>query len=104
MVPNRISIRILDLAVLLYHLRGSAKHPLVGYNDAEKSLINITSRLNKTVDVDKADIERLLYASNMMNEVGAWSHPLGAKFPDWLKSLFGNKFDTTYNVFKDSIK
>jgi hypothetical protein len=101
MVPNRITIRLLDLAVLLYHLRLSAQHPTVGYNDAEKSLIHITSKLNKTIEVDKEDIERLLYAANLMNEAGSWSHYLGTKFPDWLKQLFGSKFDTTYNVFKD---
>lgn len=95
----------MDLAVLLYHLGLSERHQNVGYNDADISMIALLSKLSQYIELSESDLERLLYASNLMDEQKEWKHPLGLSFETWLKDIMGHgeSYHRVYNTIERKV-
>ena len=96
------SVRLLELAVLLYHAHIASQDTDVGFEDANESLDNISRRLNKWIYMDPAIIESALWACNLLNEKNKFSHPRGLTFDQFVdKILKGRgKYDTFYNLIE----
>lgn len=94
-------VRLSELAVLLYNVAKADQDPEVGYEDAQRTLANLMTRLSKKVMVDPALLESCLWSSNLLNEQGKWSHPTGRSFDEWVRELAGgDKFNKVYNLIE----
>ena len=98
-----IRVTTLDFLVLLDHvLRGAALPDLIGWEDAENTLKDMTKLLTKDLYIEKNTLESALWSVNLMNEAGKYSHPLGVGFDDWLKQLLGpRKFNKQLNIIEE---
>lgn len=100
------SVRIMELAVLLFSVNRAANDPDVGFEDAAQTADGITRRLNLWRLIDPDIIESALCAANMLNEQGKFIHPSGLTFEQFVdKVLRGRgRFDTFYNLIEWSKK
>lgn len=93
------TIKMLDLAILLYHVHKGAQDQEIGFEDAQESLDSLTAKLNKSIDVPRVALESALWSVNLMDEQGKYWHPLGLSFDEYAKRLVGN-----YNRFYCTIE
>ena len=96
-------VKLLDLAVLLYHVhRGANDFPQsVGFEDAERTLGGLTGQLNASVYVDIRLLESALWSCSLLNDQGHFWHPKNIPFENFVKNLSGkHKFNYKYNVFE----
>ncbi len=108
MVRPPLRISLLDVATILYHVhRGSQLDELVGFEDCERTLDQLTSELSRKtrVRVSKEALEAALWSCNLMHEVGMWWSPQGETFPDFLKRVTERsgsalEFNPIYNQLK----
>lgn len=108
---TRISIKTMDLAVLLWHLHAAAKDAEIGMNDAEETLEMVVGRLKtrQPHKIQTRGVEGALYCCNLMDEVGKFWHPEGKPFDQFLKEivLFSRSnqyYNRFYNYFEDRKK
>lgn len=103
---STLAVRPLDVAILLNNVHKSAQDEDTGFNDADITLAQMTTRMNRRKVPFKVDtVERALYCCNLMDEKGEFWHPLGVTFEDFLKSIAVQNgrpllFDRFYNYFK----
>lgn len=81
-------VKLLDLAILLYHVHKGAKDEEVGFLDARETLESLTKALNRTVYVDKSHLESAIWSANMLSEHGKFWHPT-LTFEQFVKDLVG---------------
>ena len=98
----RISLKLVDAAVLLWNLLESARDPEIGYNDAHTTLRYMRYKFRWSVMLRRGIIENCLYACNMMAEKGKFVHPDGRTFEEFLTDIFRRhwKFNTKYNLLE----
>ena len=92
-------ITVGQLAVLLWHLYRCANDPEAGYLDADVDFSTLmTKRLNKTVNMPKADLEKLLWAGNMAEQLGFWWSPDNKSFIEFIRPMIFAKeaYDRTW--------
>ena len=98
MKQGKINISVLDLTVLMYNVYHSV--PIIGYNDAHKTLEELIYSVNSRVKIDADLAERLLYCSNLLDEKGKFWHYTGKSFDNFLKTQKWQRFDKGRNYFK----
>lgn len=92
-------VRLLDLAILLYNAYKANEQPDIGFQDINHTLDSISKKLNQRILLDPAQLESLLWCSNMLHEDEKWTHPTGLSFDEFLKRLTPDgKFDRSYNI------
>lgn len=96
------SVRLLELAVLLYNAHIAARDDDIGFEDANDTLDNITRRFNKWIFVDPALVDSLLWACNLLNEKKQFVHPRGLTFEQFIEKILKGrgKYDTFYNLIE----
>lgn len=104
-MSNRYRISLLDAVVLLYHVHRGAQHPEVGFEDADKTLKQLTKSLAQfRYTITESSLESALWSCNLMDEVGEFWSPQGLSFKDWTNRLLseqGADFDHFYNVIDE---
>jgi hypothetical protein len=94
-------VSLLDLSTLLFHLHFGARNERVGFEDAERTLAQVSAKLSHKVRVEKAVLESALWSSNLCDEIGKFVHPQGISFDEWMKQMFGTeKFNRAYNLLE----
>jgi len=92
------NINLLNLAVLLFNLAKADRDPEIGGGDIRESLEHVLKRLNFYIFIDPADIENLLWASNMLDENGEFWDAKGRSFDEFVRGVVKRGvFDKTYN-------
>ncbi len=100
--PVQRAISTLHLAILLDNLHRGAVSPNVGFEDAGQTLQQLTHKLDRHFNVYLSDLESALWSCNLMNENGAFWHPLDRTFDEFLRDVLpGEKFDKNYNFVKE---
>lgn len=98
---NMRSVTVGQLAVLLWHLYRCANDPDIGYLDATVPLHElVTKRLKKVVNLNKRDLEALLWAANMADKNGFFWSPDSKEFTEFIQPLLfsDEAFDRTWNI------
>lgn len=93
-------IRALDLGVLMYHFsKFSHKY---GHLDAEKTEYQALKEYNRKLEIPLENLERMLYASNMLGEENQFWHPFGLTFKQFLSKISTSKWDfnSLYNLIE----
>lgn len=105
-IPNRIernyAITGLDAVVLLIHVLQGAKHPAVGFEDIDRTIMQLREQLDCVINVPESVLESALWSANLMDEAEAFWHPDGIKFEEFISYLTRDKaeFDRFYNMLK----
>jgi hypothetical protein len=95
------SVKLIDLAVLLYNVAKGAEDSEVGFEDAQRTIEELFLRLNKKIMVAPDLLESALWSSNLLNEQGKWTHPAGMTFDEWVKGIVGpDTFNKTYSLIE----
>lgn len=93
------AVRLLELATLLSALHQASNDPDVGFEDAQRTLDQITRFLNKKVYLPPDLIECGLWACNLLSERDRFRDAKGRSFEQFLKELLPNaNFDRFYNT------
>ena len=103
---SRVPIRVVDLAVLLYHLHKAANHKEVGNGETTLSINELNAHLNKKLTMPKYLIESCLWACNMLDEMDDFHHVNGLTFKQTVNRIKprGVVFNYTYNWFEEDDK
>lgn len=77
-----------DFAALLAGLCIAIKHPKVGFNHATTDVAGwLSSIAPYGITINDAFVEDMLYACNMLDELGQYSHPQGKTFQETLSTI-----------------
>lgn len=97
---RHLYIPVLDIVVLLYNVYRASKSS-IGYNDSDTTLVDLTADLNQHMKLRTETVEKLLYASNLLDEQGKFWHHRDTAFDSFLKRLAPKlNFDKKRNYFK----
>lgn len=106
LLKNKIQrLRAADFAALISGLARSLTDKDVGFNHACTDVEGwFKSLAPYGLGLDAAFVEDMLYACNMLDEVGRFEHPLGKSFDDMLRTVLapGQTFDKDTNEINDS--
>jgi hypothetical protein len=93
-------VRLMDIVTLLHCVWAAKQHPDVGFEDASRTIEQMTRMLNKRILVDPSLLESTLWSCNLLDERGEFWDVRGRSFSTFLRELLGNerKFDRRYNV------
>lgn len=95
------NMKLLHMAVMIYHVQKAARDPEVGFLDADRTLAEMKKRLNRLIFLDPRVIESALWACNLLNEKGKFEGIGGMSFDEWLADCLPHgEFDKTYNLIK----
>lgn len=81
------------------HVSRGAAHPNVGFEDAERTRGQLYRALaGRAVEIEV--LESALWSCNLLDEVGAFSHPAGLTFDEFVKEVApaGRLFNKFFNV------
>ncbi len=106
--PSRVSVNMLDLVSLLYHVHKGATHPRVGFEDCERTLKKLTEELSpRRIQVPLAAIESALWSCNLMDEQQEWWSPQSETFERFSTRLLDEadsetkfRFNRIYNTIR----
>lgn len=102
------ALNLLDLTVLLYHIHRGAQHSEVGFEDADKTLKQLSNALQvKRATIPREVFESALWSCNLLDEVGEFWHPRGTPFKRWVKRMlkpYNSEFNQFYNWIEDGKK
>lgn len=95
-------VKLLDSAILLYHVHRGAQHPKVGFEDTNRSLDQLTHALGKPAWIEKPVVESALWSANLLDEQNQFWHPKGLNFTQFVQTLLGpgEAFDLFYNTIQ----
>lgn len=93
-----MDVRVLDLAVIIYHLMQEEEHL-----DAERTLAKLRQLLNVNVYLDKEAVESALFSTRLVEEKGAFKHPDGLSFWGMVNRLTpkGQTYNKDYSCFEE---
>ena len=98
-------VTLLDIAVLLFNVHKAAANKRIGFEDANRTIEDITVFLNKKTRIDPDALESALWSSNLLDERKAFWHPFKKPFEAWVKDMLpGKKFNRTYNLVLEEEK
>lgn len=93
-------ISALDVTALLSNVIQASRQQDVGIEDANRTAAELLKELNVKLRLSESAIESALWACNLLNEKGLFTHPNGGTFDDMAKRIAGpDKFDKSYNYF-----
>ncbi len=102
---NKLLVKPLDLAVMLYHIHKAASDPEIGYIDAERRLSQISNDLvRKPAKIKQSLVESSLAFCNLMAEQGKFWHPLNKSVDEFISDVVRvtgkpYRFDKDYHLF-----
>ena len=97
---TQISVRVFDLAVLMYNLKLAIADEDIGNQHIKYSDMEHMSHMNRRVVIRADFYESALWASNMLEEKGNFQHPDGLTLKDFItRSLNrqGYSFNRDFN-------
>lgn len=83
------SVRLFDLAILLLNVHKAANLPDVGFEDADRTIEELTRKLEHRVLKDPSLLESALWSCNMLAEREAFDHPQGKDIKEFVKDVLG---------------
>jgi hypothetical protein len=92
------AVRLFDVAVLLLNIQKGAATPDVGFEDADRTIEEITRRLEKRVLIDPSLLESALWSCNMLSERGEFAHPEGKDIQAFVKDVLGPSSTFNFNL------
>ena len=94
-----LSITVYQLMILLNNYVLSLKEPSIGHLDCDINIKDTLARFKRThLNMSPAELERFLFASNMLNEEHKFWHPGGDSFDKFVYDVArAYKFDKQYN-------
>lgn len=96
-----LPVKLLDICTLLVNVYNANKREDIGFQDANRSLEQLTAMLNKKVLLSPSVIESCLWSCNMMNEEGQFWDSKGRTLEEYVKYILGSdRFNYTYNVIE----
>lgn len=97
-----IGIKVIDIMVLLDHVRLGASMPDVGFEDANQTYDSMLRKLNKVIALPVSDVESALWSANLLDERGKFSHPEGLTFDEFVSKLKKDTetFNKNYNFWE----
>lgn len=97
---KRFRTTSLNAAILLTNTYMAAKDPNIGWEDARQHLNMFTKEMRFGVTLLQGNIERALWACNMLEEQGKFWHPRDLTFHSFLDIMLDRRwnFDKTYNL------
>lgn len=94
-------VKIMDLVVLMGNLWKGAKDAQIGFEDADQTLNELSSKLDHEVWIKLTDLESALWSCNTLNEAEKFWHPRNEKFDSFLSKLLNRrKFNKIYNLIE----
>lgn len=97
-----VPVSLHDLAILLANLHRAVEDPLVGFEDADRTLTEMELQLRRYVPVRVEVIESALWAANLLSEKNSFFHPRNFTFDEFMsKMLPGKTFDKIFNLVED---
>ena len=94
-------VRLRDVVTLLHNLMAGALDEDVGHEDADKTIDDIVSPLNRKTPVTLAAIESCLWSCNMLDEKQKFWDSNGRTFDQFVKDVLSPyKFDKIYNTIE----
>lgn len=99
-------VKLSDVMVLLECVARGARHPDVGYEDADRAYDDTITILDKPVSVPIALVNSALWSGNLLDERGAFYHPRGLTYDAFLERLLeeGEVFNKDYNFIEKEKK
>lgn len=101
--PRTLQLRDEDRDLLAKYVLAGSSHPELGFQEFEWSLnymLKLLQDRNTSIRTNKLStnlVECALWYSNMLDELGEWSHPEGLTFDQWVRNLLPKKL--TYDKF-----
>lgn len=96
---------LLDVATLLLHIHWGAQDEDVGFEDADRTLDQMTRTMCKrTLPLKKDVLESALWSCNLLSEKGQFWSPRGETFQEFVHRLLKphkGDFDEFYNWIND---
>lgn len=97
------TVSLMDLVILLGNVYRGLVEPLVGFEDADRTVAELTLELNRKTQVGRTALESALWSCNLLNEQGKFWHPKGVDFETFLKKICqGEGFNKSYNYFSET--
>lgn len=101
-IKKNVTVSLYDVAVMLANVHRALHDPLVGYEDAEKTLTEFELSMRRHESFPKEAIESALWSCNLLNEKGAFFHPRGYSFDDFIRKVLPkNDFDPVFNIIEE---
>lgn len=108
-------VNLIDLATLLANMhRGAQLKEEVGFEDCERTLVQLTKDLSPTrATIDQSSMESALWSSNLLNEIGEFWSPTDETFEQFLNRMLryaprdpgqSFEFDKYYNLLRKRAK
>lgn len=94
-------LTVLDIVVLVYHVTRGAKHPSVGFEDANRTKQDLIHRLARDrTSLPKPLLESALWSCNLMNEMGEFWSPNDESFRAYVRRILKDDevFNEIYNL------
>lgn len=94
------NLQAAELVALIWSLNEAIHSPKIGFNHATTDVQGwLQSLAPHGISLDTAFVEDMLYASNMLDELGKFKHPLGKSFNDAVRLVLapGETFDKDVN-------
>lgn len=95
-----LHITIYQLVILVNNYLLSLKNPAIGHLDADFNIRDTLARFKKEhVNISKEELERFLFAANMMDEEKKFWHPGNDSFDKFTYEVARKfKFNKDYNM------
>lgn len=96
-----VQVRLLDICTFLVNVHAGAKREDVGFEDAGRTLDQLTMMLNKKALLSPSVIESCLWSCNLMNEAGVFWDSKDRTLPEYIKYVLGSeKYNLVYNTLE----
>jgi hypothetical protein len=97
---TKLTISVIDLVALIDSVSKGAAMAEIGFEDADRTLEQLYTALNKPVKIDKELIESALWSANLLNQAGLFRHPLNMSFPNMVSRIVpeGLTYDSFFNL------
>jgi hypothetical protein len=82
-------VQLQDVVTLLYHVHQGAKDGRIGFEDAARTIEELTRALDKKLWLEASVVESALWSCNLAQEVGAFKDYRGLEFNDFVKRVLG---------------
>lgn len=101
---NFKNLSLMDIVVLLGNLHKGNADNEVGFEDALRTVDDVTRYLQKFAKIDASLIESMIWSCTMLQEKGKFWHPQNRSYEDFIKTIeksMGEKVNVKYNYLKD---
>ena len=100
------NITMYQLMILLVNMARAIEHKEIGYQDANVTKKQFFQKYRRQkLTLRKEELERFLYACNLLNEQSEFYHPSKESFDKFIVDLLkGHDFNKMYNLIQEKCK